>query len=72
MCKSELSTDEGSAFLVAEGDPTTRAKNEPVSAFDDPDKGENGKDEGRPVDESRRGLVCEDGPEGPCDGDGSR
>jgi len=58
-------------LLIAQCDPSTASK-QAQAALDDPDKSEDGEHEGRPVDEARLGLVCEDCPEGPGDGDGGR
>ena len=63
------SADERRALLVAEGDAAARAQAE--GTLDDPDEREDGEDERGPVHEARRGLVCEDGPERPGDGDRS-
>lgn len=57
--------DERRALLILETD--TALVKETHGALDDPDEGENGEREGRPVDESARGLVREDGPQGPGD-----
>jgi len=71
--ESTRSPDERGALFVAEGYPALAcAEDKPNSAFDDPDEGHDGKDERCPVDKSRRCLVGEDGPEGPCNGDGGR
>jgi len=58
-------------LLIAQCDPSTASK-QAKAALDDPNESEDSKDEGRPVDEARLGLVCEDCPEGPGDGDGGR
>jgi len=47
-----------------------RPYGQPYGAFDDPDQGEDSESECGPMDEFGRGLVCEDGEEGPGDGDG--
>ena len=39
-------------------------------ALEDPDEGKDSKSEGGPMHEFGGGLVGENGPEGPCDGNG--
>ena len=59
-------------FRILQPNPAScsRAQNEAITTFQDPHEGKEGKGESRPVDEAGRALVCEDGEEGPADGDG--
>jgi len=69
--ESASSADERCALFVDEGYPALAcAEDKPKGAFSNPDKGQDGKDERCPVDESRGGLMGEDSPEGPSNGDG--
>jgi len=61
--------DKRSTLFVAESDSST-TEHEAISTLEDPDEGEDGEDQGRPVDKARVSLVGKDGPERPGDGDG--
>jgi hypothetical protein len=66
-----VSTDEGSALLI-QGDSTSATTDLHASgdeSFADPHKSEDGKSEGRPVDESAALLLGKHRPEIPSDGD---
>jgi len=65
------SANEGSAFLVGYKDHAAVAAEETYCSFDDPDKGQDGEDEGGPVDEGSL-LVVKNGPKRPSNGDRRR
>jgi len=64
----ELTPQEGTALLVGERDVTTGALAvKAISRLENPNEGQDGEDEGGPVDEGGGTLVIEDGPQRPGD-----
>jgi len=51
---------------------TVRANDKAGGALDDPNEGEDGESESRPVNKARGSLVSEDGPKRPGNSDGGR
>lgn len=64
--------DKRRTLLVTKGKASTPGTVEDAKgALEDPDEGEDGKGERGPMHELGGGLVGENGPQGPCDGNGS-
>jgi len=69
----QSTTQEGTALLIGKGDTVTGALAvETISGLEDPNEGQDGEDESRPVDEARGTLVIENGPQCPRDDESAR